>query len=116
MLGLEGVLSDAQLQKLNRLWTPPMATQADNEDAEMRLTEAQEKLGALVIRSLELRDDIGMLSEEQWKWLLKQRLSKPDLVHLTKVYRTFQPAIATLDRHISATDHLIDQLVYRLYG
>jgi len=51
-----------------------------------------------------------------WKWLLKRRLGKPDLVELTKAYRTFQPPIAALDSRINGTNDLIDQIVYRLYG
>ena len=35
---------------------------------------------------------------------------------LNRVYRKYQPAIATLDQQISALDKLIDQIVYRPYG
>ena len=116
ILGLEGILSRAELQKISRLWTPPNMGQAGERDTDKKLTEAQEMLAALAVRVLELRDDIGALNEEQWKWLLKQRLRGPDLVGLMKIYRTFQPAIAALDGRIVATDRLIDQIVYRLYG
>src|SRR5260221_17220 len=77
MLGLEGILSRAELQKINRLWTPPHIAQAGERDADKKLAEAQEMLGDLAIRVLELRDDIGALNEEQWKWLLKQRPDRP---------------------------------------
>jgi len=116
VLGLESVLSETELQKLDRLWTPPNSTKADSEEQDKRLVEAQEKLGPLVTQLLDLRDDIGLLNEEQWKWLVKRRLSKPDLVELTKVYRKYQPVVATLDKRIATTDRLIDQVVYRLYG
>ncbi len=116
MLGLEGILSHAELQKINRLWTPPHIAQTGERDADKKLAEAQEMLGDLAIRVLELRDDIGALNEEQWKWLLKQRLNRPDLFNLVKVYRKFQPPVAALDSEIVATDRLIDQVVYRLYG
>jgi hypothetical protein len=115
-LGLEGILTPAELQKINRLWTPPNIAQTGERDADKKLAEAQEMLGALAIRVLELRDDIGALNEEQWKWLLKQRLRGPDLVDLVKVYRKFQPPVAALDSEIAATDHLVNQVVYRLYG
>jgi len=104
------------LQKINRLWTPPHIAQTGERDADKKLAEAQEMLGDLAIRVLELRDDIGALKEEQWKWLLKQRLNRPDLFNLVKVYRKFQPPVAALDSEIVATDRLIDQVVYRLYG
>jgi len=116
MLGLESILSHAELQKISRLWTPSNIAQTGERDADKKLTEAQEMLGALAIRVLELRDDIGALNEEQWKWLLKQRLRGPDLADLVKAYRKFQPPVAALDSEIAATDHLIDQIVYRLYG
>ena len=115
MLGLESILSRAELQKINRLWTPNIA-QTGERDAGKKLAEAQEMLGVLAIRVLELRDDIGALNEEQWKWLLKQRLRGPDLVGLVKVYRKFQPPVAEIDSEIAAADHLVDQIVYRLYG
>jgi hypothetical protein len=119
LLALESVLSDADLQRLGRLWTPPAALKAtlfDENEPDPRAIEAQEKLGALAARQLDLRDDIGSLNEEQWKWLVKRRLNRPDLVELTKVFRSRQPAIAALDTRISSTDRLIDQVVYRLYG
>jgi len=110
------MLSHTELQKISRLWTPPNIAQTGERDADKKLAEAQEMLGDLAIRVLELRDDIGALNEEQWKWLLKQRLRGPDLVGLVKVYRNFQPQVAALDSEIAATDRLIDQVVYRLYG
>ena len=116
MLGLESVLSDTELQKIGRLWTPPNIQQAGDGDAAKRFADAEEKLGSLASQQLDLRDDIGLVNEEQWKWLLKRRLSKPDLVELTRVYRKFQPPIATLDKRIAGTDHVIDEIVYRLYG
>jgi TaqI-like C-terminal specificity domain len=119
LLALESVLSDADLQRLGRLWTPPAARKAalfEENEPDPRATEAQEKLGALATRQLDLRDDIGSLNEEQWKWLVKRRLNRPDLVELTKVFRSRQPAIASLDKRISSSDRLIDQVVYRLYG
>ena len=119
MLTLESVLSDADLQRLGRLWTPPAAPRStlfDENEPDPKATEAQEKLGVLAARQLDLRDDIGSLNEEQWKWLVKRRLNKPDLVELTKIFRSRQPTIASLDKRIAITDHLIDQVVYRLYG
>ena len=118
MLALESVLSDADLQRLGRLWTLPTAPRStlfDENEPDPKAAEAQEKLGMLASRQADLRDDIGALNEEQWKWLVKRRL-KLDLVELTKVFRSRQPAIAALDKRIATTDRLIDQVVYRLYG
>ena len=119
LLALESVLPDSDMQRLGRLWTPPnvaQTAQTGDQEAEKRSAEAQEKLGTLATRQLDLRDDIGFLNEEQWRWLLKRRLARPDLVELTKVFRLRQPAISALDNHIAMTDRLIDQVVYRLYG
>ncbi len=115
-LGMEGVLSEAEMEKMGRLWTPPSPSKTDNGEAEKKLADAQAKLGALALRTLDLDEDIGRLNEEQWKWLLKRKLSKPDMAYLTKVYRTHQPPIAALDQRIALLDKLIDQVVYRLYG
>ncbi len=116
MLGLEGVLSDSELRKIDRLWTPMSPIRADDVEAEARQVQAREILGSLAEQQLDVRDDIGLLNEEQWKWLLKRRLSKPNLVDLTKMFRRFQPAIAEIDKRIRDTDYVIDQIVYRLYG
>src|SRR5437870_2084659 len=79
--------------------------------------EALARLGPLVSRRLELREDIGRISEEQWKWLLRGRLKKiASLAELVGVYRRRQPVIAGLDARITLTDGLIDAVVYRLYG
>ena len=122
-LDLEGVLSGADLQKIERLWTPPGRPKEGDEDATKQaaytkaVEEARVALGELAGRRLELRGDIGRIDEEQWKWLLKRRLKKIDsLADLVKTYRKHQPSIAALDRRIAATDRLIDRVVYRLYG
>lgn len=119
MLGLESVLSQTELDKLDRLWTPPNAAKTQNGNGAengKKLAETQEMLGPLVQSNINLHEDIGKLNEEQWKWLLKRRVSKPDLVALVKVYRSYQPPIATLDKQIESTERVIDQVVYRLYG
>jgi hypothetical protein len=117
LLALESVLPEEDnFKRLGRLWTPPAVPGAGDFGAVKRVEEAREHLGVLAARTLELREDIGSLNEEQWKWLLKRRLGKPDLVNLTKAFRERQPPIASLDKRIAATDRLIDQVVYRLYG
>lgn len=124
VLDLEGVLSASELQRIGRLWTPPGAPKADNKAFEKKqavhtaaLAEAAEQLGPLAGRRLDLRDDIGAIDEEQWKWLLKGRLKKiASLADLVRVYRRHQPGIAALDRRIALTDRLIDRVVYALYG
>ncbi len=108
MLGLESVLADADLHRLSRLWTPSSGLLEDQE--------AYARLGALASQVVVLRDHIGALNEDQWKWLIKRRLIKPDLVDLVKVYRKYQPPVAQLERQIATIDALINQIVYRLYG
>ncbi len=115
LLELEGTLSRADLQRLGRLWTPPSVKLDDEEEPDKKQQEVRETLGSLATQVIELRDDIGLLNEEQWKWLLKRRLGKPDLVELVKIYRRHQPPIAELDLRISATNRLIDRIVYKLY-
>ncbi len=109
-IDLEGVLPAGMLAKLGRLWTPPRTGAAADEDA-MRM------LGPLAAGRIELRDDIGALNEEQWKWLIRRRVKKLDsLADVVRVFRRRQPPIAALDKRIAATDRLIDQIVYRLYN
>ncbi len=74
-------------------------------------------LGPLAQRRITLRDDIGALNEAQWKWLTKRRLKQvPNFAQVVQVFRDHQPTLAALDRRIAATDRLVDQIVYRLYG
>ena len=125
MLDLEGVLAPGQLAQIGRLYTPPRPPKDDDKDVAAKqatykatLATAQSQLGDLATSRLELRADIGAMSETQWKWLLKERLKNKlgSMADLVKVYRTRQPAIAALDARIAATDRLIDQIVYALYG
>ena len=124
-LDLEGVLAPGQLAQIGRLYTPPRPPKDDDKDFAAKqatymaaLAAAQAQLGDLAASRLELRADIGAMSENQWKWLLKARLKQKlgSMADLVKVYRTRQPAIATLDARIATTDRLIDQIVYALYG
>ena len=114
MLGLESILPDEDLHKLSRLWTPPSDNLEDEKG--QNPDEAFTRLGKLATQTIGLRDHIGQLDEEQWKWLLKKCLVRPDLVELVRVYRKYQPAIAALDQQISEIDDLINQSIYRLYG
>src|SRR5439155_22018199 len=107
---------DAEMEKMSRLWTPPGPSKINGGEAEKKLADAQAKLGTLALRTLDLDEDIGRLNEEQWKWLLRRKLNKPDIIYLARVYRTYQPPIAALDQRIALLDRLIDQVVYRLYG
>ena len=123
-LDLEGVLSADDLQHIGRLWTPPQAPKlgAKNyEKKQARYTsleaEALEWLGPLAARRIELREDIGRIGEEQWKWLLKHRLKKvAGMSELVHIYRRHRPHIAMLEDEIASTLGLIDQIVYALYG
>ena len=118
LLTLEGLLPKASLQKLGRLWTPLTVSASISELAAKIQEEANEVLGSLAAQPLDLSEHFGILEEEQWKWLLKRRLRGilNNLPELVKVYRTYQPPLATLDRHIKDTAQTIDQLTYRLYG
>jgi hypothetical protein len=40
----------------------------------------------------------------------------PNLSALVALHRTHAPTYTTLTHHLSQTDHLIDHIVYRLYG
>ena len=114
---LKAELSDSQLQKISRLWTPLGAPKEGDKEAERRRTEAQQVLGSLAEEQLDLRDDIGKLNEEQWQWLLRGRLSGGyRLSNLIKAYRAYQPSIAAIDNRIATTNKVIDEIVYRLYG
>lgn len=113
LLALESVLSSSDMKKLDRLWTP-LSNSYENDSTISR--EAQEILGDFINQQIDLHEDIGMLNEDQWKWLLKRRLVKPDLVDLVKIYRKYQPPVAQLDQRIATIDNLINQIVYRLYG
>src|SRR5207249_3019899 len=88
ILDLQSVLSASDLQKMNRLWTPP-ATTAVVEDKATRTkhAEAEKILGRLVTQQLDLQEDIGRLYEEQWIWLLKQRLGvRSNLLQTVRAY------------------------------
>ncbi len=124
VLDLEGVLPAASLQKIGRLWTPPNAPKSDAKNLEEKRANyenataaAEQILGPLAVRRLELRKNIGWINEEQWKWLLKRRLKKiASLADVIRIFRSRQPAIADLDKLVANTDHLIDLIVYALYG
>lgn len=123
-LDLEGVLSADELRKIGRLWTPPQAPKPSAKDYEKKLAqhlqleaEAREQLGSLMTRRLELREDVGWIDEEQWKWLLKRRLKKvSSFSELVRLYRNHRPRIGALETEIAVTHHLIDRVVYALYG
>ena len=78
---------------------------------------AEAILGTLVSAPLELLRDLTRLNENQWKWLLKERLGTVNsMAALVKWFRDYQPRLLKLETHINSTDNLIDQIVYRLYG
>src|SRR5207253_8943475 len=113
---LKALLTDAQLQKISRLWTPPGSPKEGDKDAEKKRAEAQNVLGSLAEEQVDLREDIGKLHEEQWQWLLRGKLSGGySLSNLIRVYRARQPSIAALDKRITTTNRIIDEIVYRLY-
>jgi hypothetical protein len=122
---LDGYLSEKDMKQIGRLWTPPSAPKAGEKDYERKQqeyakasAEAQQQLGALAGRRLDLRDDIGAIDETQWKWLLRRRLNNqiPGLANLVRIFNTYHPPVAALDRRIATTDRLIDRIVYTLYG
>lgn len=109
MTNLEGILSTSDLEKISRLWTPTTNLTLS--------TDAQRVLKGLETRKLTLQNDIGFLTEEQWKWLLRTRIGIViNLSDLVTIYRRHQPIIAQLSRYIAITDKLIEQIVFCLYG
>ena len=107
-IGLDGVLKAREMEKLNRLWTPPAASMPE---------EARDVLGDLATRTLDFDDDIGQLDEQQWRWLLRHKFgARSNMDELVHVYRRYRPRIATLEEQLHATDRLINAIVYRLYG
>lgn len=121
-LTLEGLLSRASLEKLARLWTPLIVSASINEFAAKLQEEANHVLGPLAAQTLDLSAHLGILDEEQWKWLLKRRLKSTlkgtlqQFPELVKAFRKYQPTIAALENQMHTTEHAINQLVYRLYG
>lgn len=122
---LEGYLSEKDMKQIGRLWTPPSAPKEGEKDYDRKQqehakasAEAQQQLGTLARQRIDLRDDTGAIDETQWKWLLKRRFNNqiPGLAALVRIFNTYHPPIATLDRRLAATDRLIDRIVYMLYG
>ena len=128
-LGLQGVLTSAELEKLHRLWTPttplhPTTLSSlpaeDSRDKRKKRAESEEildVLGAFATQQLDFYDDIGQLAERQWLWLLKHKFgSRSNMVEIAHIYRTYHPRIAAVDERLRQTDRLINAIVYRLYG
>lgn len=62
-------------------------------------------------------DDFYRLDEAQFKWCLKAGLKKvANLSELVACFQHHRAILAPLATRIEATDRLIDQIVYRLYG
>ena len=122
-LDLAGYLSEKQLRRINRLYTPkkPPREGIKNYDKklaayEQAVTLAQAQLGPLSGGILTL-DDFWRLNQAQWMWVLRQRLGKvADMSALVAVYEGYRVQLAPLMRRLRRTDWLIDQVVYRLYG
>lgn len=122
-LDLGGYLSQEQLRKLNRVYTPKAppregisnyGKRIDTYKQAVALAEAQ--LGTLASQTLEL-DDFWRLNQAQWMWLLRQRLGDvANMGELVAVYERYRAQTAPLMRRIQRTDRLIDLVVYRLYG
>ncbi len=56
-------------------------------------------------------------NEEAFKGFVKELVgSVSGLSKLVQVYRDHASGIAALEQHLTTTDHLIDQIVYKLYG
>ncbi|HVB22051.1 MAG TPA: TaqI-like C-terminal specificity domain-containing protein [Ktedonobacteraceae bacterium] len=128
-IGLQGVLTAAELGKLYRLWTPttPAAPTtlssvpaADSRDKRKKRAESDEMLdvlGSLATQQLDFYDDIGQLDERQWLWLFKHKFgSRSNMVGIAHVYRNYHPRIAAVDERLRQTDRMINTIVYKLYG
>ena len=56
-------------------------------------------------------------NEEAFKGLVKLLVKRvPRFSDIVGVYRLHAPSITALNQRLAATDRLIDQVVYRLYG
>lgn len=110
---LEGEMAASEWKKLGKtrqLWNP--ATKKARAT-----TDADGVLGDLAGQVLTIDDHLGSLTESQWQWLLKHKLGRvSQLARLTAVYNRYHTVLATLGQDLAATDTLIDQIVYRLYG
>jgi hypothetical protein len=74
-------------------------------------------LGPLATRQLDFYDDIGQLDERQWLWLLKRKFgTRSNMVEIAHIYRTYHPRIAAVDERLRQTDHMINAIIYKLYG
>ncbi len=123
LLTLQGYLSRTEMQKLERLWTPsPLQTGEQGALSAKRqdeIAEAQAVLGQLAARQLNLSENIGLLNEDQWVWLIKRRLNgiaRKNLPDLVAAFRQRQPAVAALEERITTINQSINEVVYRLYG
>ena len=123
-IGLQGVLTTAELEKLHRLWTPttPLSSlpAEDSRDKRKKRAESDEMLdvlGSLATQQLDFYDDIGQLDERQWLWLLKHKFgSRSNMAGIAHIYRNYHPRIAAVDELLRQTDRLINAIVYKLYG
>ncbi|MFQ5418913.1 MAG: hypothetical protein ACE5EY_00990 [Anaerolineae bacterium] len=66
--------------------------------------------------SIRLDASLGW-NEEAFKGFVKLLVKKvPNFSDMVQVYRSHAPGAAHLSQHLAATDRLIDQIVYKLYG
>lgn len=122
-LDLGGYLDEAQLGRLNRLYTPPKPPEegaksyAQKKAAhEQAAGLAKAQLGPLAGETLDLAD-FWRLNEAQWRWLVRQRLGEvANMSKLVAVYEQYHRQLAPLMRRLQRTDDLIDRVVYQLYG
>lgn len=134
-IGLQGVLTTTELEKLHRLWTPTTPTTLatpttpatltslsaeHSRDTRKKRAEGEELLdvlGPLATQQLDFYDDIGSLDERQWLWLLKRKFGpRSNMVQIAHVYRNYHSPIAELDEQLVRTDRLINTIVYKLYS
>jgi hypothetical protein len=110
---LEGIMTTNDwnsLGKTRQLWNP-------NTKKAQETHNAVTILGGLHGETLTIDQDIARITRDQWQWLLKYKLGKvKHLSDMLTIYDQYQPQIAALEHQRSATDTLIDQIVYTLYG
>ncbi len=113
-LDLEGVLPDGGAARLRRLWTPVNATRSGRNAGRRAVAEAM--LGTLASQTLSL-DAIRVLNEDQWKWVIRQRLGEVDnLSAIVRVYRKHQPAISSIATRCGGIDNAINVIVFDCFG
>lgn len=117
LLDVEGALDAASLAQVRRLWTAPTRRSRMRSDATERLGVARDVLNDLFDQQIVLSDAISLLSGDQWRWLLRDRLGAiPNLALLTEMHGRYRENASLYLAQANTMKNIIDRLVPRLYG